>query len=404
MALSPDEMKFGRAKWRSRSLAVVASAALVLGVGLSAISAASATAIATKTINCYKLINNAVQSKKVHGVHPVCSNGWSKVKPKPAPLTSAKLSLQVNIPVGGALGPYIIDWINSVSAQSKGKIVITPYNQGQLYTNVTSVPAVQSGALDLNLIDMGTLDDTLPAFQAAILPLAGADDTQLEEWSGPTSPVWTALAKYASQESLVLFPTPALIPGNQSIMLKAPITSLAAFKGQSIRSLGGAFDTLLTGLGASPVDLSSSAVPTALETGTISGAFGSLSVMETTWKGLGNTDVNLGSVLPGEYYMVANKGVWSGLSVADRDFLQTTYEDEFLLAKPLIGAIQTNAEALWLSTTGNTVYNLSSADLAQLKPILTGIWSTYATAYPTYYSAAVMAVAKFKLGAFAPVS
>ena len=122
----------------------------------------------------------------------------------------------------------------------------------------------------------------------------------------------------ASNQSLFLFPTPALIPGDQSIMLKAPITSLGGLKGQSIRSLGGLFDTILQGVGADPVDLSSSAVPTALRTGTISGAFGSLGVMTTTWKGLGNTDVDLGSISPGEYYMVANKGEWGKLSKADR--------------------------------------------------------------------------------------
>ena len=73
------------------------------------------------------------------------------------------------------MGPwtYILQWINNVKSQSKGKIVITPYYQGALYTNVTSVPAVQSGALDLNLIDIGSLDNTLPAFETAILPLSG---------------------------------------------------------------------------------------------------------------------------------------------------------------------------------------------------------------------------------------
>lgn len=366
-------------------------ATMFSGVALAAKTTAKKT-----TITCVDLGN----VKKVKAVKPVCPSGYTAINV--AGLTSANLSLQVNIPVGGALGPYIVDWINVVKQVSGGKIVITPYYQGTLYTNVNSVPAVQSGALDLNLIDFGSLDNTMPEFETAILPMTGATDSQLEEYTGPTSPVWKFLSTYASSNNLYLFPTPALIPGDQSIMLKAPIQSLNGLSGQSIRSLGGLFDTILQGLGANPVDLSSSAVPTALQTGTITGAFGSLSVMTTTWAGLGNTDVDLGSISPGSYYMVANKGVWAGLSSADQTLLSSSYQDEFLSAKPFISDIQQNAEALWLATKGNTVYNLSAADQAQLKPILKGIWSSFDQTYPTAYAAALAAVKQFKLSAYSP--
>lgn len=374
MEVRPEMTKFGHTKWKSRSVAIGLATTLALATGLAGVATASATTKKT------------VVKKKA-------------AAPK---LTSANLSLQINVPVGGALGPYLVDWINSVKTKSKGKIVITPYYQGALYTNVTSVPAVQSGALDLNLIDFGSLDNTMPQFEAAILPLTGADASQLEEYTGPTSPVWNALSIFSGTHSLFLFPTPALIPGDQSIMLKAPINALSGLSGQSIRSLGGLFDTILQGLGADPVDLSSSAVPTALQTGTISGAFGSLSVMTTTWKGLGNTDVDLGSISPGSYYMVANKGVWGKLSKADRTFLTTSYEATFNSVKPFIGAIQKNAEALWTSTTGNTVYTLNASDKASLKPILKGIWTSYQSQYPTFYKAAEQAIKKFKLSAYAP--
>ena len=82
--------------------------------------------------------------------------------------------------------------------------------------------------------------------------------------------------------------------------------------------------------------------------------------------------------------------------------MTTTYQAEFNALKPYVGAVQSNAEALWTSTSGNTVYNLSAADRAQLKPILGGIWTSFQSGYPAYYSAALKAVTKFKLSAYAP--
>jgi TRAP-type C4-dicarboxylate transport system substrate-binding protein len=368
MSQSAKVERFGHTK--SRTLAAVVAASLILAVGLSAVATAS-----TKT---------AVK------------------KPKPPVYTSANISLQVNPPVGSDLGTYLLQWIATVKKESKGKINITPYYQGQLYTNVTSVPAVQSGALDLDLIDIGTLSSTLPAFGAAVLPFAGADYAQIEQFTGPTSPVYTWLSRYAPHEHLVLFPTPVLIPGDQTVMLKAPITSLEGLKGQSIRSIGGSFDKLFSGLGANPVDLPASSVPTALQAGTVTGALGSLSVMTTTWKGLGNTAVDLGTVLLTGYYMVANSGDWGNLSEADRTLLTTSYQGEFNVLKPQVASLQLNALATWTAISGNTVYNLTAADQAELKPILAGIWTSFATAYPATYNAVLKAVKKFKLQAYTP--
>jgi phosphate transport system substrate-binding protein len=68
-----------------------AAVALALGGVLVALSAPASAAGKTKTVTCYKLVNNKVQSHKFKNAKGVCGKGWSKHKPKP---TQAIGSLQ----------------------------------------------------------------------------------------------------------------------------------------------------------------------------------------------------------------------------------------------------------------------------------------------------------------------
>jgi phosphate transport system substrate-binding protein len=61
-----------------------AAVALALGGVLVALSAPASAAGKTKTVTCYKLANNKVQSHKFKNAKGVCGKGWSKHKPKPA--------------------------------------------------------------------------------------------------------------------------------------------------------------------------------------------------------------------------------------------------------------------------------------------------------------------------------
>lgn len=61
-------------------------AALLALTGLLSVTALSATAsTVTKTVTCYKLVNNKVHTVKFHNARGVCGKGYSKHKPTPKP-------------------------------------------------------------------------------------------------------------------------------------------------------------------------------------------------------------------------------------------------------------------------------------------------------------------------------
>jgi len=381
----------GGAAVRTKLVATSLTAVLVMGTLMVTLPASATT---KKVVTCYKLVSNVVHTEKFHGA---CAAGWSKNKPKPKPLTAVTLTLDDNIPAGGALNTWLSQWVSNVESQSKGKISITEYAQNVLYTNVASVPAVQSNELNMSFVDVGSITDALPNFGAMELPIPGITDTQLAEYSGPTGSLFTAEQKYLGQHGLYIIPTPSFLPSSQAMMLKAPITSLSQLTGQKIRSIGGSMDTLLQGLGADPIDMPSSQVPTSLQTGAISGAVGSLGVMSTTWAGLGDEAVVFGNLIPGIYWMVVSSAEWAKLSVADRDFLTATWQAEYNSYKPLEAGSETNQESQWLATKGNQIYRPTSAENAQLATIATSIWTSFSTSAPSFYSAAVATGKKFKI-------
>lgn len=304
-----------------------------------------------------------------------------------AGVTSENLKLQLNVPAGAALQAWVQKWVNLVARQSGGKIKMTTFGEGQLYSPADSVPATSQGALDIDFVDIGSLQGDLPQFAAHDLPLVGLTDAQMEAYTGPGTPLFTALSSVAEKKSMYLMPTGDWLPGSQSILLKSPIKSLSGLAGDKIRSLGGLFDTVLQNLGASPVDLSATDVPTALQTNTVNGAFGSASVMNTTWKGLGSQDVVLGSFAPGQYVTLFNLNKWNSMSAADRQLLTstlTTVYKEFVRVAP---SLETSQEAIFKSMPGQSVYHLSPADEALLRKASASVWSTFAKSYPSIFRA-----------------
>jgi TRAP-type C4-dicarboxylate transport system substrate-binding protein len=333
----------------------------------------------------------------VFGTVAVVSSSAATKKKTAPKLTSVSLTLDNNIPAGGALNPFLTTWINTVERQSKNKIKITEYAQNVLYSNVASVAALQSNELNMSFVDVGSITDALPQFGAFELPIPGISDKQLQEYSGPGTSLFTLEEKYLQNHGLYVVPTPSFLPSSQSMLLKSPITSLSQLSGQKIRSIGGAMDSLLTGLGASPVDMTSGQVPTALQTGAITGAIGSLGVMSTTWAGLGDEDVDLGNLIPGIYWLVFSKAEWGKISVADRNFLTSTFLSEFNSYAPLAASLETNQESQWLAISGNTIYRPTAAENTQIAGIAKSTWASFQTSYPSVYKAAVATLKKYKI-------
>lgn len=329
----------------------------------------------------------------------VSSASSTKVAPK---VKAASLTLQVNLPVGNSLDVYVNAWLARLHSATKGLIKVTQYQENTLYSADNSVAATQANEVNMNFIDAGALATSLTGFATANLPMAGINDSTLEKYTGPGSPVFAVISRYASQHGLVMVPTPAFISGSQSMLLKSPITSLSQIAGQSIRSIGGSADLFLQGLGADPVDLTATEVPSAMETGAISGAFTALSVMSGSYAGLGTEDVDFGNDLPDQYYLVISKSEWNKLAPADRKALESTFEAEYKAFAPVASSVETTAETQWLATKGNTIYRPTAAENVTINKVAASIWASFKTSNPVFYKAAIAAVTKFHITA-APV-
>ncbi|MEO9180204.1 MAG: substrate-binding domain-containing protein, partial [Acidimicrobiales bacterium] len=86
----------------------IAALALALGGVLVAISAPASAAGKTKTVACYKLVHNKVQSHKFKNAKGVCAKNWSKHKPTSKPSTSvqgsnARGDIDLNVPGSASL-------------------------------------------------------------------------------------------------------------------------------------------------------------------------------------------------------------------------------------------------------------------------------------------------------------
>jgi len=158
-----------------RSLAAVSLA--VAGL-FSIVSLPANAAAKTKTVTCYRLVNNKVQTKKFHNAKGVCGKGWSKHKPKAKPTQPGSLQgsnkpgdidlvvpSSVSIAMNGSSfdAPMVGATTSGSSAYSAGgKVSFSSYPAAGSGTGRTSIV---NGSVDIGLSDqpMSAAAGTLPS-------------------------------------------------------------------------------------------------------------------------------------------------------------------------------------------------------------------------------------------------
>jgi TRAP-type C4-dicarboxylate transport system substrate-binding protein len=262
------------------------------------------------------------------------------------------------------------EWVDSVKAQSGGRIKITPTFNGTLVKAADVPTALASGELDLGAVNAPSLTGVLPDFGIVDVPFPGRTIDAAAKLTAPDTPLFKTLAEQASAKGLVLLPAGQMISGTTAIFTRKPITSLDQLKGMKIRSPGDVVDnTLLQGLGANPVALPPSDLVAALKTGTVDGALTSYTFANAAAKGLLKTAIPTG--LSGSGYLVAASAKsWQELSPTDQKLIGTALRQA---QEKEVGLLEGNAakdaQAFADQGAGFVNYELTAADKAKIAQV-----------------------------------
>lgn len=181
---------------------------------------------------------------------------------------TVELKLAYHLPQEHYLSRNIEAFAQNVETASNGKIKITVYPSGQLYTDKSMNDAIMSGGLDIGLNSTAMWTSVIPALNVLDLPYV------LTDYEAVTRAMKGQLGKTLTQEMekrgvhpLIWCDYGYVQFANNKHALRTP----ADFAGLQLRGYGEIPAETIKALGASPVTMSSGEVYLAMQRGTIDG-------------------------------------------------------------------------------------------------------------------------------------
>lgn len=197
-------------------------------------------------------------------------------------------------------------WKEELETRTKGKVKVELFPGGTLLTDKNMYDGVKDGVAEIGL--------SATTYEPGRFPLLGISDMP----SGfPNSKVASQVVYDLVQEFqpdsfqdfkiITVFATePAYL------MVKKPASSLEDLKGRQLR-ISGALTTVLQGLGASPVGMSMSEVPEALQTGIVEGLVSSREVLKDLKLAESCKYVTEYPLTINTFVAVMNQDIWNSL-------------------------------------------------------------------------------------------
>jgi TRAP-type mannitol/chloroaromatic compound transport system substrate-binding protein len=176
--------------------------------------------------------------------------------------------MQAHQPKGSALYEAIEAFCGNVNKMSGGRLVITPYQAGQLVPAADILKSVRAGIIEAGWSDMSYNTGFMPACQIGTAPFAARNLQDVWELYYYTDAMNILREAYAKQGVyLVATATAPRVP----LISRKPVNKVADFKGLKVRSIGNRA-AWFEALGASTVFIPGGEVYSALSSGTIDGA------------------------------------------------------------------------------------------------------------------------------------
>lgn len=182
--------------------------------------------------------------------------------------------LATNTPADSPAGEVLQEFVDTVKAKTDNRINIRVYWSGALGGQTQYISQIQSGVIDMGLLNSGMLENVQPAIGVINLPYVFHDLNEYQKVMSSDYMQNELLAKTTENGFEVLG---YLSNGFRSLHASKPINSIEDIKGLKIRTM--ATDTyieMLQQLGAVPVPLDFTEIYGALQQGMVDGAEGSL--------------------------------------------------------------------------------------------------------------------------------
>jgi len=179
-----------------------------------------------------------------------------------------------NIPGQDAGGSLLTEVADNIKARTEGRVKIRFFWNGTLGGQVQYLQQIQSGVIDMGLVNSATLENLAPEITAINLPYVFRDLTEYKD-----SMLDPDISKVISDSIAAkdVYQIGFLSNGFRSIYTTKPVSSLAELKGLKLRtSPSDTYMNLIRALGAVPTPMDFGEVYPALQQGIIDGAEGGL--------------------------------------------------------------------------------------------------------------------------------
>ncbi len=259
----------------------------------------------------------------------VCATAIVLAAAAPTANAETVLKLQTSTQSGAYEFKYLNEeWGKRLKAMSGGELAVEFFSINSIVDRKETPEAVMAGVLSGDLTAVSYFTGRNPAYAILGDLIAGYDTVDQVQ----------TFCRYGGGRDALQALWDATLPGamhvigcgavaKEALVAKVKIAGVDDFEGVKVRSPGGLAATVFKAAGAAPVSMSLSDVFTALEKGVIEAADASAYINNTT---SGFHQIAKYPIYPGIHSMAVrqftiNKGIWDGLSDAQKLTLETWF-------------------------------------------------------------------------------
>jgi TRAP-type C4-dicarboxylate transport system substrate-binding protein len=288
-----------------------------------------------------------------------------------------------------------------VETATNNQVQVTEYPANTLYSSQTlAFTALEQDQIQAVVTQALNVNSLIPAMDGTQIAYIAPTSPQYFQIFAPGTAWFTEAAAECAKVGVTLVPVAAGSPGEAGFgsTSTTPFTSLGSLSGLKVRVPGaGIVADELNTLGANTVPLSTTAVATALQSGTVSAALGSAAFMASTVKGIIHGFLDPGTFQYGPYFMFVNTKAWDAIGTKDQNAIIAGVDGPINSYLANIN-VQQQVNDETLASQGDWIVKATPAQVTQYAQLLQpSALATFKTEDPASYAALIATVKALKI-------
>jgi TRAP-type C4-dicarboxylate transport system substrate-binding protein len=277
-----------------------------------------------------------------------------------APSFAKTLEMGVFFSDKDALGDTMRSWIDQVRQKTDGRVEIKPVYNGALVKLTETLDAVRDDVVPMGVGLASLMSGVIPAL--GYTELVGAFPADPEKTGKAFADVWPHLVSGLAPQGVVPLWGESVF-GTGVICRNKFLKSKADWKGLTVRAAGRWMSKQVTAMGAQPVTIDPGELYIALQNGTVDCALmnPAITVSMHLYE-VAPYYTNLGLAANITMFLI-NKGVWDGLSEADRKTIDTLSKEAMAKSMPYLHG-KMEEQFAEIKAKGGKVYDATGAERA----------------------------------------